>query len=394
MVREQPSPQNTSPKEAPFKSAASLPGNAEHLLRNKMEDDPDVAAIIENAERTSAISLVFNFSEHEGRELFPGQRLLFVVPEAYRQRIVRDVILRHRKAEQYRKNIGPDRYDPYGAYSRVELRDARTGLWHNWRDPKGYDAVKFAEPRPASDPENEVLHDWIATVGDVRPDAVRVTNEGKNPAYSVVNVHGVELVFFPELEGTAYAERIYTSGTAFIDLAARRLLPSYGGGSHTEGVYRDAVALNSHGDALFPLRSDPGEGVRADGGRLEIEGKTGQQLMQVEVSVGDSEHLASVNPKTQRRMRLGYAKLWMGIRRNATDAVEWFVRNANVPPQGVLVGAPDLKHAMLEAGDAIVIEARDDTAYIMGWRLAYHAPAEKAQSEASAAPTLDRNAAS
>lgn len=57
-----------------------------------------------------------------------------------------------------------------------------------------------------------MLHDWLATVGEVTPDAVRVTNVGERPEHSVAQVHGLEIVFFPELEGVRYRERIYCAG--------------------------------------------------------------------------------------------------------------------------------------------------------------------------------------
>lgn len=279
------------------------------------------------------------------------------MPEEFRNRIVRDVILKHRKPEAYRKDIGPDRHDPYGAYSRVELLDSASQEWVGWRDPKGYSADKFAEPRPASDPENEVLHDWIATVGPVRAEAVRVTNVGKNPDYSVLSVHGVEVVFFPEANKIQFVDQIYCEGTEFIDLEEGKLLPKYGGGSHTEGIYEGAVTLR--GDFFVDLEPD-------------------RKLLQVEIAAGDTEHLDYVNPKTGRQTRLGYAKLSVGILR-ASGQTEWFVERANVPPQGVISGAPFLEKSLINPGDRLVIRSEDDTSYLMGWRIGYEKEEEVEQ---------------
>lgn len=91
-------------------------------------------------------------------------------------------------------------------------------------------------------------------------------------------------------------------------------------------------------------------------------------------AAGDTEHLDEVNPKTGRHTRLGWAKLWVGIKRAGSEDVEWFVPRANVPPQGVIAGGPDLEHSLIGEGDKLVIQSRDDTSYLMGWRLAYEQP--------------------
>lgn len=337
----------------------------------KLEKDPRVDSVIQNPEIRSHTSLAYTLPETEGRELQAGHRLAFVIPQEYWHRIVRDVVLQHRKAEQYRKDIGPNKQDPHGAYSEVELHDSENDEWVGWKDPKGYNAVKYAEHRPAHDPENEVLHDWLATVGEVTADALRVTNRGDNSPYSTSQIHGLEIVFFPELEGVRYDERIYTPGTTFIDLESKRLLPTYGGGSHTEGKYPGAFALNQRSSSLYELGSDPGPGVEIQRGRMVLALESGKELANVEISVGDTEHLANVSPKTGRRTRLGYAKLWVGIERAANQNTEWFIENANVPPQGVVAGGPHLEQARINQGDRLVIESRQDTSYVMGWRLAY-----------------------
>lgn len=350
-----------------------VPAAPEHVpdVGEKLRNDETVEVVLDDPELRSYTTLAYEFPEHDGRALSPGHRFAFVIPESFRTRLVRDVILRHRKDARHAVDIGPDRHDPYGAYSRVELHDPETGDWRGWRDPKGYSPDKFAEPRPANDPENEVLHDWLATVGEVRSDAIRVTNVGQHPEHSVSQVHGVEIVFFPELDGVTYHERIYCPGTQFIDLEQRRLLPSYGGGSHTEGKYIGAIPLNQSGAARYELGNDPGPNVTLESARLIIALDSEKSLAQVEVAIGDTEHLDTVHPKTGRRTRLGYAKLWVGIRRAGTREVDWFIQNANIPPQGVIAGGPHLEQANVQPGDELVIEARADAAYVMGWRIAY-----------------------
>ena len=356
-------------------SFLDLPKEAKNKsLGEKLElpdKDPIIDFVYRIPEVVSYIRINYPIPEHEGRELRPGHRLLFSIPEEFRGRIVRDVILRHRKNSKYSVDVGSDGYDPNGAYNRVELHETGIDRWTGWKDPKGYKTDKFAEPRSASNPEEEVLHDWIATVGPINTDAVRITNVGTNPDLSVSSVHGLEIVFYPEFKSIKFQEKIYCMGTEFIEPDKGKLMPSYGGGSFNEGRYEGAIALNQSGQALYELCSDSGPEAKIENGRLVIKFKPGRRFLQAEVAIGDTEHLSYINPKTRSNTRLGYAKLNMGVRRAKTGNVEWFVRNANVPPQGVITGGPDLGESLIEAGDELILESQADTSYVMGWRLAY-----------------------
>ena len=334
-------------------------------------DDPSIDLVFESPEVDSYTRINYSISEYEGRELRPGRQLMFKIPEEFKQRIIRDVILRHRKSSKYAVNIGSDGYDPNGAYSRVELHNSDTGQWTGWRDPAGYRTDKFAEPRGAENPEEEVLHDWIATVGPISADAVRVTNVGENPDLSVSSVHGLEVVFYPEFKSINFKEQIYTIGTKFVDLDKGELLPEYGAGEFNEGKYEGAIALNRSAPTLFELSKDPGQEARVENGRLIIKLESGKKLLNIEIAIGDTEHLSHRNPETYRNTRLGWAKLWAGIRRAKTGNIEWFIKNANIPPQGVIAGGPHLENSKIEEGDELILESRADSSYIMGWRLAY-----------------------
>jgi len=372
--------------EIPFvskKGKQELPISLQVLdLPNKLESDPDkltikkdkdpaVDFVFENPEIASYTRINYSIPEYEGRELKPGRRLLFLIPPEFRNRIVRDVILRHRKDSKYAVNIGSDGYDPNGAYSRVELHNTDTNQWTGWKDPAGYRTDKFAEPRSSGNPEEEVLHDWIAMVGPITTDAVRVTNVGANPDLSVSSVHGLEIVFYPEFKSIDFKEKIYTLGTKFVNLDKGDLLPSYGAGEFNEGRYVGAIALNRSAPVLFELGKDPGPEARTENDRLVIKLDSGKELLNIEVAIGDTEHLSSRNPETHRNTRLGWAKLWIGIRRAKTGNVDWFVKNANIPPQGVIAGGPHLDNSKIEPGDELILESRADTSYVMGWRLTY-----------------------
>lgn len=375
--RIEPSPPPSIPKEESvpdlskdIKNEPSI--SVQETAKEKAEfNDPSIDFTFENPEIDSYTRINYSIPEYEGRELRPDHRLLFRIPDEFKSRIIRDVILRHRKNSKYAVNIGSDGYDPNGAYSRVELHNSETGQWTGWRDPAGYRTDKFAEPRSAENPEEEVLHDWIATVGLISADAVRVTNVGSNAELSISNIHGLEIVFYPEFKSIDFKEAIYTLGTKFVDLEKGDLLPSYGAGEFNEGKYVGAIALNRSAPVMFELGKNLGSEARIENGRLVIKLDSGKELLNVEVAIGDTEHLSSRNPDTYRNTRLGWAKLWMGIRRAKTGNVEWFVKNANIPPQGVIAGGPHLENSKIEPGDELILESRADASYVMGWRLAY-----------------------
>lgn len=330
----------------------------------------NIDAVFDRPEQISTTTLEYSTGEPEGLELRPEHVVEFSIPENMQGRVVRDVVLQHRKAEQYR--VGTEKHDPAGAYSRVELHDPESDTWVSWKDPAGYSPDKYAEWRSSGDPEHEVLHDWVATVGPIKPDKIRVTNVGKDPDMSVSQIHQLDVVFFPDLENVQYQESIYTPGTSFIDIENGKMLPSYGGGEKTRGRYENAVRLNGYGSTDFQLCGNVGEGVEVADSAMYINLEPNKKLSQVEVIAGDTEHLGN-NSSTGfgKDMRLGWAKLWVGIQKADTGEIEWFIKKANVPPQGVIAGGPDLDHTTIEEGDKLVIQSRDDTSYIMGWRVGY-----------------------
>lgn len=341
----------------------------------KVDDDTIIDLVLDGPEQKSATTIKYSIDDPNGLELPPGHAIGFDVPEHMRKRLVRDVILQHRKAEKFRV-AGSKEHDPYGAYSRVELHNENTSQWMGWIDPKGYSPDKYAEWRSSGDPENEVLHDWLATVGPIAPDALRVSSVGEHPEYSTAQIHGVEIVFYPELEGVTYQETILTPGTEFINIEQGKLLPKYGGGSHTEGVYERAIQLNGYGANGFELTKEAGPDVEIMPNRVVINLPAGQKLIQAEIAIGDTEHLNEINPKTNRHTRLGWAKLRVGIERADSEETEWFISRANVPPQGVLAGGPSTEQSLINEGDRLIIQSEDDTSYLMGWRLAYE-PSDK-----------------
>lgn len=334
------------------------------LLRSTIES-PEVVDVLFAPNRTTTREI--DFMLQTPIDLAPGQKIIIVIAQNKITGILKDVILSHRKKEKY-WNLPPGGnrkdHDPAGAYSRIRVLDKKDGKWKDWKDPKGYNPIKFAERRP--DIEYENLHDWYATVGNIAPLAIEITSAGHDPEWSIVTIHGLDVVTYPEIsENSIVQEHIYTPGTSFADLKyGAKKLPSYGGGKH-EGGYPSAVPLGGKNHREhFPLT----ESVQSSNdyidknNRLHIKLLAGKMLKSLEVSIGDTWF----NYKGSGTFQLGWAKLTAYIQKKG-GSCDKFINNANIPPQGVILGGPE-KDYIAEEGDEVVIESYP-TSYLMGWRL-------------------------
>lgn len=99
------------------------------------------------------------------QELYPGQCMLFIVPEAYRSVLVRSVTLAHRKDDKYTTTVDEKGWDSEPVYNTVTGIKGEKGRYI-WRDQ--YGSMKFAEPRKEHDPEHEHLHDCRCTSSGAR----------------------------------------------------------------------------------------------------------------------------------------------------------------------------------------------------------------------------------
>ncbi len=284
--------------------------------------------------------------------------------------ILKDIALGHRKREEFWNCSAGARKsnDPCGAYTRVRVLDANTMEWKDWKDPKGYNPVKYAERR--GDIEYENLHDWIHTVGNISPIAVELTSAGTDPNLSVVTEHSLDAITYPEVDGdTEIQEQIYSKGTRFIDLAGNgSKLPIYGGGKH-EGHYNDAVPLGgSNGKEHFPMTEtlSGDEEYLDSSGRLHIKLPAGKNPISLEIAVGDTWF----NYKGPGKYQLGWAKFNADLYRDGSSQ-ERFMDNVNVPPQGILSGGLSDNEFVAQEGDELILSSSAGTTYLMGWRVMY-----------------------
>ena len=328
-----------------------------------------VKKIVKTPNKTTYSTLVYESENFGGDELEPSKRMLFVIPEEFKGRVIRDIILKHRKDPS---RFSGDGWDPNGAYSRVLIKDSRTENWKSWIDPTGNKSDKFAESRASSNPENEILHDWIATVGEVQPSLISVENVGQTDQ-AVSNIHGVEVVFFPEKEGVEYQEQIFTPGTSFVDLDKQQNEPSYGGGPRYRGQYPSAVALGGWGrdQENTMIDDDSNKEFYLDRqGQIHIKLEPGKKFVNLELAIGDT-HQDGIANKDGHNGTLGWAKIYAGLATKGHMDTSNFMHNVNVPPAGVLAGGPEQSDKVIQDGDEIVIESKSDTSYLMGYRIAY-----------------------
>lgn len=357
-----------------------VPAEPGALVQGQKAKDKKVTEVFFTPTSRTSTTVRYIMPNHSGKEITPGERWLFEVPEDLRGANIRTVILAHRKDSKYAASV-KGKYDNEGAYNLVTARNAKTGDWVTWSDQ--YGSKKFAEPRSSGDPENENLHDWLDSVGEVAVDLVSVTNvgSGKN---AVANVHFLEIEFFPAGKVTGKIEKIFTPGTKFVNPEKGITEPSYGGGMgghlsdsvlKTKGLYPDSVKIGSWGSD----NAEIDENISLKGGRLHIKLPEGKKLGGLEVAVGDTVFDKNRPASEQTNQdghygTLGFAKLSARLQNSqgATGSSygKAFMERMNVPPSGVLSGGPVDVGYVTKAGDEIVIDASSN-AWVMGLRVQF-----------------------
>ncbi len=299
-------------------------------------------------------------------ELKKGDAVLINLPKGICPKILDSITIFHRKAEIYRQLLNKEGWDEEGAYTKILVYDGTTGKWIDWG------SSKYAEHRPAGNPEAEILHDWVSSHGEIKPERILIIGDGRGEN-GIVSFCGLEIECFPE-NSTTNLEMKFTPGTEFADIKNGVLTPSYGGGVHPRmGFYNKSVPLNhpNIGGLDFPVTTD-GQGffLEKKGGvtgdmRIIVDKKI--PLERIEVSVGDTEDLHGNVYKRNEQFRRGWAKLTIFIERPGGEKI-FLMKRANVPPRGVLKGSPRSK-ITLKSGDMVIIRSESDATYLMGLRL-------------------------
>lgn len=231
-------------------------------------NEPGVVKVLDNPQEEGSM-LVYNIRS----TLEPGKKIMLVIPEQYRNLVIRDMVLSHRKGPHghgepnMKWEPAKNKWrDYYGAYTRIEAHNTQDGTWHTYVDDYGA-SFKFAEHRP-SDWEEETLHDWIR-IAKVKPDVIRLTNPGNQRAStnpltgekvdpmdqrSTSEIAYLKVIFFPDVDLDAEMqsyERIYSKSGGPSDATTRfakynsanahEKEPSYG--NYGAGIYPNALVL-------------------------------------------------------------------------------------------------------------------------------------------------------
>ena len=376
----------TVPVEEKVVKAAVAPDQIADAQKAK---DSKVTEIFVKPTKQTSTTVSFKMPEPGGKEIGPGERWLFQVPEEFRGTPIRTAILIHRKDTGKHPKVGDGKWDAEGAYNLVTARQTGTDKWVTWSDQ--YGSKKFAEPRSSGDPENENLHDWLASVGNKSVDLLAVTGAG-NPSHkhAVASVHEVVIEFFPPGKVASHQEEIFTPGTSFVDLDKGKNKPTYGGGMgghlgdatlKDKGMYPDSVEIGGWGSSGSKHKSDKSY-VDARG-NLHIKLEPGQVLGGFECSCGDTAFDKNKPASEQRNQdghygRLGWAKLYARVQNSNVSGpsarTPYFMERVNVPPSGVLSGGPAEAGYVTKPGDEIVVESQGHKTWVMGYRVTYTEP--------------------
>lgn len=330
-------------------------------------DMDKIKTVVRTPEHITSRCISYNFWS-EGIDLKPNEKMLVILP-ADGEGILKDIFLWHRKKEKYR-NLWPgqDRKDndPYWAYSQIRVFDALSHSRKNWKDPKWYNPVKYAERR--SDIEYENLHDRVATVGDIKPVMIEITSKGTDDEKSIVSEYSLQVITYPEVDDTTKtSEQIFSPNTKFVDLKNKtNMLPQYGGGKHFWS-YPHAIALNGkNGKEHFPLTEEfDHEDMYLKNGALHMRLSPGKKILSLEMAIGDTWF----NYHGEWKKQLWWAKL--NARLLGKDGhQDHFIDTLNIPPEWILSGWLSNGEYITQEWDEIIISSIN-TSYLMWVRLLY-----------------------
>ncbi|MBI2378948.1 MAG: hypothetical protein HYV07_33445 [Deltaproteobacteria bacterium] len=342
---------------------------------SKAEKKTKIVDLVKTPTAKTSLSAKYTFGGYQGRLLKPGEELMLELPKELRGKAVRTVILRHRQDPSSDTGVTPgEKHDSKPGLTAVHLHATNfpePQAWRHWNGPwgaSGPEGAKFAEPRGAGDPENEIEFDWhirghsgVAGGGSsqnkLHADAVRVRSLGDDPVF----VHMVEIQMLPP-KADQYLEAAFCEGTKIGDPetgAGKKLT----GGQAFGGKFPGALELPSGGAGTQKLP----EGWSFKSGRLEVALPPGVKLTGIDVACGDSFPDGKTN-KDGGTGTPGWSKMYMTLQKAAGQS-DAFMSDQGVPPEGVLSGAPTDPDYVTKPGDKFILSNGGSTLYVMAVRL-------------------------
>jgi hypothetical protein len=332
------------------------------------------------ATRVTPTSALFRLGGPDGLRLRPGEQVLLELPPDLASRPIYQAILEHRQVEAEKSApLGGEkkRWDPTPGLTALHFHataPSEAEGWRYWHAPwgaSGPQGAKYAELR-GEDWEAESHFD-LAKHGTVHvdegdlvhapivADALRLRGLGKDPTF----VKQVLVTFAPP--PPAHVDtHVFTPGTTFGDL-----LTAEGqafGKDYEKGTFPGALTLFPGSDGGVGHAKLP-KGAHYAAGVVRLPLEVGRTLSGVELAVGDTKPDGVLNSDGAIGSQ-GHSKLDVGVLRAGADAPEWFVEGHGVPPQGVIFIGPS-RSFVVAPGDQLVLSARVDPTYLMGYRLSY-----------------------
>jgi hypothetical protein len=377
---------------------------------------------------TGSSSATYTFGTLEkGVELKPGfgrsNEILCYIPPEFRDRGVRSFECYHRQDAKTERNAGPGAHDPYPGMTCVNFRSMDDDSWRAllpmWGShaPTGEGKARgamFAEAyeeappgsgkNPAeSDYRTMDMRGWGSTPmftdidgkqaasQKVRSDFIRIScpkNTSADGPFDPVMLHQLDVNFQPP-PASKVEEMMFTSGAQFAPWGSAPCFVKYGGGQETDGTFPGSLELRPNGTGGAGAAKLPaGAKMRPDGSlEIDLSQYAGKVLAGIEVMAGDSK------PDRVRNHDGGMGTSgWsvMDMRLENGASVDQLVHEANVPPNGVITGAPSVANQVITPGTKLVISAKSlgepateldpkiySVCYVPGLRLGFSEPAVK-----------------
>jgi hypothetical protein len=375
-----------------------------------------------------ASSATYNFGAIEkGIELKPGfgrsNEILCYIPPEFRDRGVRSFECYHRQDSATERGGPAGGRDPFPGMTCVNFRSTDDGSWRAllpmWGShaPTGEgkargamfaEAYEPAEPgsgkNPAeSDYRTMDMRGWGSTpmftdidggkgpTQKVRSDFIRIScpkNTSADGPFDPVFLHQLDVTFQPPA-ASQVTEMMFTPGAKFAGWGSAPCFEKYGGGQETDGTFVGSLELRPDGKGGAGAAKLPeGAKMRPDGSlEIDLSKYAGKVLAGVEVMAGDSKPDRITN-RDGGKGTSGWSVMDMKLENGA--AVDQLVHEANIPPNGIITGAPSVANQVITPGMKLVISAKSlgepateldpmkySVCYVPGLRLGFADPAAK-----------------
>ena len=349
-------------------SQCPLDVNLKDVKKMAEKEGAEKFQVVDSPSSRTSDSVTYKFPEITMK---PGDVVYFGLPSDLQKKPVNFVVIGHRQDPKEEKGFdAAKKWDDIPGLSSFQVLTTNKKGEQEWRywtgSSSGNQGAKFAEVRYS--PEMENLYEWLdkgtanvitdeRSMDPVMPEMMKVVNVGKD----LVRLSEVTLKSQPD-QFDQKIETIFTKGSSFNAKVAQKA--TLGGGQNNGGLFPDALQLGGYGAGTQPKLP---EGWQLNGNTLSIPLPEGREISSVELLGGDS-HPDGITNKDGGTGTPGWARLHMGIGTDPESA-DWFVKNENVPPEGLMLGSVSECGRKTRKGEKIFIRGTSDILYVMGLRI-------------------------